>query len=200
MIVFRRIILTMRNVSDKSRRENQNPPFMHSKFFPKNRAVYEIMWKNNKVEPDRPQMTILRMRFACWITKATDTHRITNTSCFSTPSMVTWTRLNVTFIRKLRVFFNVKPDGAYSRHYSDHTTHARQAGCLISGMGGKFFSPSQRSHQLEAYPVSYSAGTEDSFPSVKWPRPEADHSPPSIAEVKNEWSSTSTPYMLSWRA
>jgi len=26
------------------------------------------------VEPDRPQMTISRMRFACWITKATDTH------------------------------------------------------------------------------------------------------------------------------
>jgi hypothetical protein len=26
------------------------------------------------VQPDRPQMTIWRMRFACWITKATDTH------------------------------------------------------------------------------------------------------------------------------
>jgi hypothetical protein len=26
-------------------------------FFPKNRAVYEIMWKNT-VQPDRPQMTI----------------------------------------------------------------------------------------------------------------------------------------------
>jgi hypothetical protein len=26
------------------------------------------------VEPDRPQMTIGRMRFARWITKATDTH------------------------------------------------------------------------------------------------------------------------------
>jgi hypothetical protein len=24
-------------------------------------------------EPDRPQMTIRRMRFACWITKRTDT-------------------------------------------------------------------------------------------------------------------------------
>ena len=31
---------------------------------PENRAVYE---------PDRPQMTIWRMRIACWITKATDT-------------------------------------------------------------------------------------------------------------------------------
>ena len=38
--------------------------------FPENPAVYEIMWKNI-VEPDRPQMTIWRMRTACWIPKAT---------------------------------------------------------------------------------------------------------------------------------
>jgi hypothetical protein len=42
-------------------------------FFFENSAVYEIMWKN-MVEPDRPQMIIRRMRFACWITKDTDTH------------------------------------------------------------------------------------------------------------------------------
>ena len=39
-----------------------------------NRAVYEIVWKNI-VQPDRPQMTIWRMRIACRITKATNTHR-----------------------------------------------------------------------------------------------------------------------------
>jgi len=39
-------------------------------FFPENLAVYEIMWKNT-VESDRP---IRRMRTACRITKATDTH------------------------------------------------------------------------------------------------------------------------------
>jgi hypothetical protein len=32
------------------------------------------MWKST-VKPDRPQITIERMRFACWITTATDTHR-----------------------------------------------------------------------------------------------------------------------------
>ena len=42
-------------------------------FFFENRAVYYIMWKNN-VEPDRPQMKIWRMRMACWIHKATNTH------------------------------------------------------------------------------------------------------------------------------
>ena len=42
-------------------------------FFFENPAVYEIMW-NNTVVPDRPQIAIWRMRFACWITKATCTH------------------------------------------------------------------------------------------------------------------------------
>ena len=31
------------------------------------------MWKNI-VEPDRPQLIIWRMRIACWIPKATNTH------------------------------------------------------------------------------------------------------------------------------
>jgi hypothetical protein len=31
------------------------------------------MWEN-VVQPDRPQMAIRRMRFACWIIKATNTH------------------------------------------------------------------------------------------------------------------------------
>jgi hypothetical protein len=35
-------------------------------------AIYEITWKNI-VEPDRPQMTIWRMRVTCWITNATNT-------------------------------------------------------------------------------------------------------------------------------
>jgi hypothetical protein len=38
-----------------------------------NRAVYEIMWRN-MVELDRPHMTMWRMRIACWVPKATDTH------------------------------------------------------------------------------------------------------------------------------
>jgi len=63
------------NVSDKSCKENQNTHFVLNNFLfsPENRAVYEIMWKN-VLEPDSPQMTIRRTRFACWITKATNTH------------------------------------------------------------------------------------------------------------------------------
>jgi hypothetical protein len=34
------------------------------------------------------------------------------------------------------------------------------------------------------HPASYPMGTGDPFPGVKWPRREADHSPPTNAEVK----------------
>jgi hypothetical protein len=43
------------------------------------------------------------------------------------------------------------------------------------------------------HPASYPMGTRGSFPGVKRPGREADHSPPCSAEVKNAWSYTSTP-------
>jgi hypothetical protein len=42
-------------------------------FFFENHAVCEIMWKNC-VQPDRSQETTGRIRIACWIPKATNTH------------------------------------------------------------------------------------------------------------------------------
>jgi len=54
----RSVLLGMRNVSDRSCRENQSTHFVFSNFFPlENSAVYEIMWKNI-VELGRPPMTI----------------------------------------------------------------------------------------------------------------------------------------------
>jgi hypothetical protein len=44
-----------------------------------------------------------------------------------------------------------------------------------------------------AHPVSYRMGTRALSLEVKQPACEADHSPPSSAEVKNAWSYTSTP-------
>ena len=58
-IISRSILLRMRNVSDKSFRENQNTRFMFNISF--NRAVYEIMCKNI-VEPESPHMTMWCMR------------------------------------------------------------------------------------------------------------------------------------------
>jgi len=46
----------MRNVLD-TRVGKFKTHFYILKFFFENRAVYEIMWKN-KVQPDRPQMTM----------------------------------------------------------------------------------------------------------------------------------------------
>ena len=44
MIISRWILLRMRNVLDKSCRENQNTNLMINIFF--NHATYEIVWKN----------------------------------------------------------------------------------------------------------------------------------------------------------
>ena len=60
----------MRNVWNKSRRENQNTCcFTSNNFFSENFAIYLIMSKN-VVEPERPQMAMWRC-VACWISKAT---------------------------------------------------------------------------------------------------------------------------------
>jgi hypothetical protein len=62
----------MRNISEEKVVEKIGIRVLCSiTFFPENRAVYEIMWKNT-VERGRPQLTIWRMRIACWIPKATN--------------------------------------------------------------------------------------------------------------------------------
>jgi len=55
MAVSRRIILRMRNVSDKNCRESQNTALCPNFFFYKNLHIHEIMWKN-MVQPGRPQI------------------------------------------------------------------------------------------------------------------------------------------------
>ena len=53
------------------------------------------MWKNI-VEWGMSQMTIWRIRIACWIPKATNTHtQMCNTHYFSTVTVVALTRLDV---------------------------------------------------------------------------------------------------------
>jgi len=60
--------------SDESCRENQNTFCVQSFFFSfENRTFYEVKWKNI-VQPDRPQMTIWRMRIARRMPKNTNTH------------------------------------------------------------------------------------------------------------------------------
>jgi hypothetical protein len=52
-------------------RGNQNTHFVINNVF-KNRAVYEIIWKNI-VQPGRPQKKIWRMVNAYWVLKAIST-------------------------------------------------------------------------------------------------------------------------------
>jgi hypothetical protein len=72
LIIVRAYILRMRNVSDKSCRENQNTHFVFSNFFLGNHAFCENMWKYI-VEWGKPQTTIWCMRLAGCIPKATHT-------------------------------------------------------------------------------------------------------------------------------
>jgi hypothetical protein len=56
-MISRSILFRMRNVLDKSCRENQNTHFIFNNVISEHHAVYEIMWKN-MVKSDGPQTTI----------------------------------------------------------------------------------------------------------------------------------------------
>ena len=73
LIISRSVLLRMKNVSNKSCRENQNTHLTPNNFFFENFTVYEIKWENI-TDPDRPRMTTGSIRIACWIPTATNTH------------------------------------------------------------------------------------------------------------------------------
>ena len=68
------IILTTRNVSDKSYRENRNTHFMFAIFSRKSSSLWDKVGKNGTVRLATDGSIIRRMCFACWIPKATNTH------------------------------------------------------------------------------------------------------------------------------
>jgi hypothetical protein len=70
MIVSRRILFRMRNISNKSCREHQNTHFLFSKFFRKSCRLWHHVGKRGRVRQATDDNTIRRMRFACWISKA----------------------------------------------------------------------------------------------------------------------------------
>ena len=70
------------------------------------------MWKN-EVELDRPQMTKWRMRFACCITKATNTLRIGILIAFPWQKMVTRTRLTINPLAPELFFFLILAHPVY---------------------------------------------------------------------------------------
>ena len=77
MTIFRLILLLMRNVSNKTCREYQNTHFIFSNIFPN--FVPFMRMSKNVVEPERLQMTMWRMRIACWIRLHARAHTHTHT-------------------------------------------------------------------------------------------------------------------------
>jgi len=57
MAISRSVFLKMRNISNRSCREDQNKYFMFNNFFQENCVVLETMWKTI-VQLDRPQMAV----------------------------------------------------------------------------------------------------------------------------------------------
>ena len=78
MHVFHRVprlfIFKKRNVTDKSSRENQNACFIFNKVFRKSCRLRENVEKYRRARQTTDKNVIQRMRFVCWITKATETH------------------------------------------------------------------------------------------------------------------------------
>jgi hypothetical protein len=60
-------------------------------------------------------------------------------------------------------------------------------------VGARIFTSPCRPDQLWGPPNFLSNGYQGFFPGVKWHGGEADHTPPSSAEVKEVWIFTSTP-------
>ena len=99
LIIFRSVLLRMRNVSHKLCKETQIRAFYIQQVFSENRALYKMMW-NNVAELGRTKMAISRIRIAFWIAKVTNIIRICNTYCFSTAAIVVQTRFALKFILK----------------------------------------------------------------------------------------------------
>lgn len=71
MLISRLIVLRVRNILGKSRRENQTPTFNAQWKFSEYRAVYDIKWENRVqarqvTEADKLECVAEKTRFACW--------------------------------------------------------------------------------------------------------------------------------------
>jgi hypothetical protein len=74
MIIPILVLLKMRNVSEKSCRGNHNTHFTFKYFFWKSYLLWVNVEQYGTARQATDDNTIRRMRFACWMIKATDTH------------------------------------------------------------------------------------------------------------------------------
>jgi endoglucanase Acf2 len=96
LIISHSFLLRMKNVSDKSCKENQNTYFIFNENQNTYRAIYEKTWKNI-LDPDSTRMTIWRTRIACSISTATNIHwSYVIFIAFPLATLVAWSHINVT--------------------------------------------------------------------------------------------------------
>ena len=172
------------------------------------------------VERGRLQTAIWRMRVACCIPKATNTHSeyVMLIAFFFSVQQRLCERVSLLQIHCLYCFdshFDYRTVSTASLHcYSSLLSVRPMCPCMsialrmreisyvsrytdkvrgsISG-GSRSFSSAERSHLLWTAPSFLVRGIRGSFPGVGRPGREADLSLPSSAKVKNEWSCTSPP-------
>jgi hypothetical protein len=85
------------NCFRQSSRENQTYIFVFNNFVPKPCRLWDNVKKYGRVSQSTDDSITRRMRFGCWITKATNPQsEYVNTSCFYRATMVTGTSLIVT--------------------------------------------------------------------------------------------------------
>jgi len=101
MTISRWTICGMRIILDKSFGENQNKPFTFGNIFLKSWHLWDNVEKYGRGGQVTDGNIIQCLRFACLVTKATDTFWKYNRNCCYTATMVMRTRLSVTFIRTL---------------------------------------------------------------------------------------------------
>jgi hypothetical protein len=75
---------------------------------------------------------------------------------------------------------------------TDYGLDDRMSGVRIPAMAENFSVHHHVQNGSGIHPPSYPMGIGSSFPGVKRPGREADHSPPTSVEVKNAWSYIST--------
>jgi hypothetical protein len=100
-------IRKMRNVSDKSCRENQNTHFVFNNFFPrKSCRFWDNVEKYDRARHSINDSVIRHLRIACWMTEARiQTHSWYLILLFWTAAMVTRTRLSLTLCVHFLCFF-----------------------------------------------------------------------------------------------
>ena len=75
MVTSQSILLGMRNISDRNCGQNRKTRFLFNKSFTrKSCRLWDNVEKYGRTGQATDDSIIWRMRFACWITKATNTH------------------------------------------------------------------------------------------------------------------------------